>query len=121
MPCNRAPELALHHGIALGELSAGDAEPNELVVSSRCHGDGRLLPLDVVSVCHRGNRSSRQAFICGVHYLFTGYARSTGFCPVVMEENYRKKNRRMLIAILVFVIGFTILIILWKLSIYQKT
>jgi len=38
-----------------------------------------------------------------------------------MEENYRKKNRRMLIAILVFVIGFTILIILWKLSIYQKT
>jgi hypothetical protein len=38
-----------------------------------------------------------------------------------MEENYRKKNRRMLIAILVFAIGFTILIILWKLSIYQKT
>ena len=37
-----------------------------------------------------------------------------------MEENYRKKNRRLLIAILVFAIGFTLLIILWKLSIYQK-
>lgn len=37
-----------------------------------------------------------------------------------MEENYRKKNRRLLIAILVFAIGFTVLIILWKLSIYQK-
>ena len=37
-----------------------------------------------------------------------------------MEEEFRKKNRRMLIAILVFTIGFTVLIILWKLSIYQK-
>jgi hypothetical protein len=37
-----------------------------------------------------------------------------------MEEKYRKKNRRLLIAILVFAIGFTLLIILWKLSIYQK-
>jgi hypothetical protein len=38
-----------------------------------------------------------------------------------MEEKYRKKNRRLLIAIVVFAIGFTVLIILWKLSIYQKT
>jgi hypothetical protein len=37
-----------------------------------------------------------------------------------MEEKFRKKNRRMLVAILVFAIGFTVLIILWKLSIYQK-
>jgi hypothetical protein len=37
-----------------------------------------------------------------------------------MEDNYRKKNRRLLVAILVFAIGFTVLIILWKLSIYQK-
>jgi hypothetical protein len=37
-----------------------------------------------------------------------------------MEEKNRKKNRRLLIAILVFAIGFTLLIILWKLSIYQK-
>jgi hypothetical protein len=38
-----------------------------------------------------------------------------------MEEEVRKKNRRLLIAIVVFAIGFTVLIILWKLSIYQKT
>jgi hypothetical protein len=38
-----------------------------------------------------------------------------------MEEKFRKKNRRMLVAILVFAIGFTVLIILWKLSIYQKS
>jgi hypothetical protein len=38
-----------------------------------------------------------------------------------MDEDYRKKNRRLLIAIIVFAIGFTLLIILWKLSIYQKT
>jgi hypothetical protein len=38
-----------------------------------------------------------------------------------MEEEFRKKNRRLLIAIIVFAIGFTVLIILWKLSIYQKT
>jgi hypothetical protein len=38
-----------------------------------------------------------------------------------MEEEYKKKNRRMLVAILVFAIGFTVLIILWKLSIYQKS
>lgn len=38
-----------------------------------------------------------------------------------MEPDFRKKNRRLLIAILVFVVGFTLLIILWKLSIYQKT
>jgi hypothetical protein len=37
-----------------------------------------------------------------------------------MEEKFRKKNRRMFVAILVFAIGFTVLIILWKLSIYQK-
>ena len=38
-----------------------------------------------------------------------------------MEEEVRKKNRRLLIAIVVFAIGFTVLIILLKLSIYQKT
>jgi hypothetical protein len=38
-----------------------------------------------------------------------------------MDEELRKKNRRMLIVIIVFAIGFTVLIILWKLSIYQKT
>jgi hypothetical protein len=38
-----------------------------------------------------------------------------------MEEELRKKNRRLLIAMVVFAIGFTVLIILWKLSIYQKT
>jgi hypothetical protein len=37
-----------------------------------------------------------------------------------MEDKFRKKNRRMLVAILVFAIGFTVLIILWKLSIYQR-
>jgi hypothetical protein len=37
-----------------------------------------------------------------------------------MEEEYRKKNRRLLIALIVFAIGFTVVIILWKLSIYQK-
>jgi hypothetical protein len=38
-----------------------------------------------------------------------------------MDEDFRKKNRRLLIAIVIFAIGFTLLIILWKLSIYQKT
>jgi hypothetical protein len=38
-----------------------------------------------------------------------------------MEEDFKKKNRRLFIAILVFAIGFTVLIIIWKLSIYQKS
>jgi hypothetical protein len=38
-----------------------------------------------------------------------------------MDEDFRKKNRRLLIAIVIFAVGFTLLIILWKLSIYQKT
>jgi hypothetical protein len=38
-----------------------------------------------------------------------------------MDEEFRKKNRRLLIAIILFAIGLTILVILWKLSIYQKT
>jgi hypothetical protein len=38
-----------------------------------------------------------------------------------MEEDFRKKNRRLLIALIVFAVGFTVVIILWKLSIYQKT
>jgi hypothetical protein len=37
-----------------------------------------------------------------------------------MEDKFRNKNRRMFVAIVVFAIGFTVLIILWKLSIYQK-
>jgi hypothetical protein len=37
-----------------------------------------------------------------------------------MENKFRNKNRRMFVAIVVFAIGFTVLIILWKLSIYQK-
>jgi hypothetical protein len=37
-----------------------------------------------------------------------------------MQEDYKKKNRRLFIAFVVFAIGFTVLIILWKLSIYQK-
>ena len=37
-----------------------------------------------------------------------------------MGNDLKRKNRRLLIALIVFAIGFTILIILWKLSIYQK-
>jgi hypothetical protein len=37
-----------------------------------------------------------------------------------MQEDYRKKNRRLLIVFILFAVGFTVLIILWKLSIYQK-
>jgi hypothetical protein len=37
-----------------------------------------------------------------------------------MQEEYKKKNRRLLIAFIIFAVGFTVLIILWKLSIYQK-
>jgi hypothetical protein len=38
-----------------------------------------------------------------------------------MDDEFRKKNRRLLIAIILFAIGLTLLVILWKLSIYQKT
>ena len=37
-----------------------------------------------------------------------------------MDEDFRKKNRRMAIAIILFAVGLTVLIILWKLSIYNK-
>jgi hypothetical protein len=37
-----------------------------------------------------------------------------------MEEDFKKKNRRLLIAMIIFAVGFTVIIILWKLSIYQK-
>jgi hypothetical protein len=37
-----------------------------------------------------------------------------------MDENLRKRNRRMLLAIVIFAIGLTVAVILWKLSIYQK-
>jgi len=37
-----------------------------------------------------------------------------------MDENLRKKNRRLLIAIMIFAITLCIIVILWKLSIYQK-
>jgi hypothetical protein len=38
-----------------------------------------------------------------------------------MDDEFRKNNRRLLIAIILFAIGLTLLVILWKLSIYQKT
>jgi hypothetical protein len=38
-----------------------------------------------------------------------------------MDEDFRRKNRRLAIAIVIFAVGLTVLIILWKLSIYQKT
>ncbi len=38
-----------------------------------------------------------------------------------MDEKVRRNNRRLLIAIIVFAIGLALLVILWKLSIYQKT
>ena len=38
-----------------------------------------------------------------------------------MDDDFRKKNRRLLIAIILFAIGLTLAVILWKLSIYQKT
>ncbi len=37
-----------------------------------------------------------------------------------MDEDFRKKNRRLAIAIVIFAVGFTVLIILWKISIYHK-
>src|ERR1700722_702957 len=121
MSSHRAPKLAVHHGIALGQFPAGDAELNEFVVSPGRCGHGRFLPLDVLSSRHGWYRPSCQTLICGLDYLFTGDARSARFRPIVMEEERRKKNRRMVIALLIFAILFTLLIILWKLSIYQKT
>src|SRR5580692_7866161 len=120
MPSDRAPKSTVHDGFALGEPSPGHAEFNELMVSSRCHGHGRLLPLDGLSICDLGNRSSCEALICGVDHLFAGNAGSARFRTIVMEQDFRKKNRRLLIAFIVFAVGFTLLIILWKLSIYQK-
>jgi hypothetical protein len=38
-----------------------------------------------------------------------------------MNEDFRKKNRRLAIVLIAFAVGLTILIILWKLSIYQRT
>ena len=38
-----------------------------------------------------------------------------------MDEESKKNNRRLLIAIIIFAVGLTLLVILWKLSIYQKT
>src|SRR5277367_4050963 len=120
MPSHRPSELALYHGVALGQFSAGYAEFNKPVVSPCRRRHGRLLPLDVIPFCHRWNRSSCQAFVCRLDYLFTGDARSARFRPTVMQEDYRKKNRRLLIVFIVFAVGFTVAIILWKLSIYQK-
>jgi hypothetical protein len=37
-----------------------------------------------------------------------------------MDEQLRRKNRRMLIAIVILAVGLTAAVILWKLSIYQK-
>jgi hypothetical protein len=37
-----------------------------------------------------------------------------------MDENLRRKNRRLLIAIVIFALVLCTIVILWKLSIYQK-
>jgi DNA-binding transcriptional regulator of glucitol operon len=37
-----------------------------------------------------------------------------------MDEELRKRNRRMLIALLIFAVLLTLLVLAWKLSIYQK-
>ena len=37
-----------------------------------------------------------------------------------MDEELRKRNRRMLIALVIFAVALTLLVFLWKLSIYQK-
>jgi uncharacterized membrane protein YccC len=38
-----------------------------------------------------------------------------------MDEDFRKKNRRLAIVLIAFAVALTIVIILWKLSIYHKT
>jgi len=37
-----------------------------------------------------------------------------------MDEDLRKRNRRMLIALLTFAVLLTLLVLAWKLSIYHK-
>ena len=37
-----------------------------------------------------------------------------------MDEDFKRKNRRLVIVLVAFAVGLTILIILWKLSIYQR-
>jgi hypothetical protein len=37
-----------------------------------------------------------------------------------MDEELRRRNRRLWIALVTFAILLTLLVILWKLSIYQK-
>src|ERR1700676_1641198 len=120
MSSDRTPEPALHAGIALGESSPREVEFDQLVVSPGCSRHGRVFPLDVLPICYRGNRRGSKAFVRGFNYLFAGNPRSACFCPIVMEEDYKKKNRRLLIAMIIFAVGFTVIIILWKLSIYQK-
>src|ERR1700676_5426811 len=109
MSRDRPAERALPDGFAFGGLSPGHAELDQLVVSSRCRRHGRLLPLDVLSICARRDRSSSQALIYRIDYLFAGDARSAGLRQIVMQEEYRKKNRRLLIVFIVFAVGFTVL------------
>ena len=70
---------------------------------------GRILPLDGISICDIRNRSSGQTFVCCIDCVFAGNAWSARFCPIVMDEDFRKKNRRLLIAIIVFAVGLTVL------------
>jgi hypothetical protein len=37
-----------------------------------------------------------------------------------MDEELRKRNRRMLIALLIFAVLLTLLVLVWKLSIYHQ-
>jgi predicted nucleic acid-binding Zn ribbon protein len=37
-----------------------------------------------------------------------------------MDEELRKRNRRMLIALLIFALLLTLLVLAWKLSIYHQ-
>lgn len=38
-----------------------------------------------------------------------------------MDEELRRKNKRMLVGLIIFALLFALLVIAWKLSIYQKT
>jgi hypothetical protein len=89
-------------------------------VSPHCCDHGRVLYLDVVSIRDCRVRTSGSTVVRCFDYLSTGDIGRTCIHPIVMDENLRKKNRRLLIAIIIFALALCAIVILWKLSIYQK-
>src|SRR6516225_3224923 len=113
--------VALHHGTDHSKPVPDHVADHERLVSALRAADRHLTLPGGASLCPLREPSRGARTLCRFNCVSARNSGGAGRNPLLMDEDLHRKNKRIVIALLVFAFLLALLVIAWKLSIYQKT